>query len=76
MGMTLLLLILGMLATAGVAGTLALVARDGYRPVPTRYTQPPRPARAGRVTQVTISARGAQRRDGMPRAGAPPIRSR
>ncbi|KAA9089470.1 hypothetical protein [Microbacterium radiodurans] len=79
MGTTLLLLVLAMLAAAGVVGTLMLVLRDGYRRVPTD------PARALPPTDVTaaaapaaapaVSGRVSRGRDGMPRAAVTRIHS-
>jgi len=43
MATTLLLLLLGALALAGVVGTLVLVSRDGYRRLPTRSSNHPTP---------------------------------
>lgn len=78
-----LLLALVLLVIAAVTGTLAVVARDGYRRVPTDATRVP-PAeestpthrereRSPHRTAVAVSGRGARGRDGMPRAVATPI---
>ncbi|MGZ0067020.1 hypothetical protein [Microbacterium arborescens] len=79
----LLLLAITLVVIAAVTGTLALIARDGYRRVPTDATRmPPRgeaaPTRpsAGRRRvggAAEVSGRGARRRGGMPRAVATPI---
>ncbi len=78
-----LLLALVLLVIAAVTGTLAVVARDGYRRVPTDATRVPpaenaAPAqpeheRSPRRSAVAVSGRGARGRDGMPRAVATPI---
>ncbi|RAZ32969.1 hypothetical protein DO944_07210 [Microbacterium sp. SMR1] len=78
-----LLLALVLPVIAAVTGTLAVVARDGYRRVPTDATRVP-PAeestpthrereRSPRRSAVAVSGRGARGRDGMPRAVATPI---
>jgi hypothetical protein len=51
-------ILLGILAVAGIAGTVVLIAKDGYRPVRTRpHTVPAtRPARARRHRLPEASA--------------------
>lgn len=71
---------------AASTATLAVVARDGYRRVPTDVSRVPRPAEASpaprdggrpaKRTAADVSERGARGRDGMPRAVATPIQPR
>jgi len=68
---------------AASIATLAVVARDGYRRVPTDASRLPRPAevapgprdggRPAKRIAADVSERGARGRDGMPRAVATPI---
>jgi hypothetical protein len=79
----LLLLAVVVAAIAASVATLAVVARDGYRRVPTDASRVPQPAeptparrddmRPANRTAADVSERGARGRDGMPRAVATPI---
>ncbi|MDR6168335.1 hypothetical protein QE367_002539 [Microbacterium paludicola] len=78
-----LLLAVALVVIAAVTGTLAVVARDGYRRVPTDATRvpprdeaaPTRPTASRRRVEgsAEVSGRGAHGRDAMPRAVATPI---
>ncbi|MDQ1217395.1 hypothetical protein [Microbacterium arborescens] len=79
----LLLLAVVLIVIAAVTGTLAVVARDGYRRVPTDATRvppgdeaaPTRPSAGRRRVEgsAEVSGRGAHGHDAMPRAVATPI---
>ncbi|MFS0713781.1 hypothetical protein ABC195_07845 [Microbacterium sp. 2P01SA-2] len=82
MSSDLLLLTLVVVVIAAVTGTLAVVARDGYRRVPTDATRVPsreaaspsqRPGKRRLSASATdLSEREPRRRDGMPQAVATP----